>query len=172
MKNQTEKNTSNIKGLLSPSLRQDIFHPSRLLYAILFGALFVTLGYFGPRFYLENFDTTEYYSVEQPVTVHKHIYKPCEKVVATIVRTSKLNMEGHSVVQLYLVDRNNLSKSIPLFNNDVLIEKTESQVFNLTYTLPCNVETGEHFIQALIKYQIKGIEKSYVWRTNTFSIEK
>lgn len=172
MKTQTQKNTSAIERLMNPSFRQDLFHPNRILYTLVFCALFVFIGYYAPRVYLEHFDTYEYYQVEQPVLTDKHIYKPCEKIVATIVRTSRFNMEGHSVVQLYLVNGNSLSKSYPLFNDDIIIDQSDQQAFNVTYTLPCDISNGKYYIQALIKYQINGIDKSYIWRTVVFSIEK
>ncbi len=145
-------------------------HPARFLYTVAFTTLFIIFGFYAPKVWLTYFDKTDYYSVEQPVPVDKEVYKPCENIIATIVRTSFIVDSAHSTVQVYLINGSTLNKYSPLFDDNIIIEKSNARIFHLTYKLPCDLKNGKYFIQALITYHINGIPKTYIWATNAFTI--
>lgn len=154
-----------------PIIWQDIFHPTRFFFALIFATIFVVLGYFTPRLYLQYIDTTEYYSVEKPVLVDKHIYKPCDTINTTFVRTSLVEGTAHGTVQLFLIDENEITKIKPLFDGNIVIMRTNKKTIHTSYILPCDIKNGSYYIQAIVKYQIQGIQKIYSWSTETFVIE-
>lgn len=169
---QVKKNTKNIFTLLHPSTRNDLFHPSRFLYAIVFATLFAAFGYFAPRVWTQYSDYPQYYSVKQPVSVDREIYKQGDKLVATAVRTSLLNVAAHSTVQIYLVtSTGEIVKRNPLFDGNVIVEKTQEAVVHLTYTIPYDLPNGKYYIKAIITYPIYDTIKSYTWFTQAFTVD-
>jgi len=145
----------------------------RLVYVLLFATLFVVLGYIIPQIYFKYFDRTLYYSVQQPASVDREVYKPCDKLVVTIVRTSLINVSAHATVQIYLVNvEGKIIKHNPLFDGSVLIEITNKAVVYLSYIVPCDLIDGKYYLKAIVDYTVPStnIRKNYIWVTDSFTV--
>jgi hypothetical protein len=157
--------------IFKPTIKERVFHPTRLFYTILFFALFSILGYFIPRLWIQ-YGGVEYYKVEQPVPVNQDTYRPCDTIVATVVRTSLVNVSAHSTVQIYLVNAKTLAKFDPIFDGNVIIEKSDHQTYYISHALPCTLPDGQYYLQSLVKFPLLGIEKTYLWKTDAFTVDK
>lgn len=142
----------------------------RIFFALLFGAVFMIIGIYAPKIWLTYFDKTDYYRVQQPVETDKHEYKSCERLVINLVRTSSISDNAHSTVQLFSASNSGTLKFIPLFNGNIIVEKSNEQVFYLNYELPCNLPAGKYYIKAAIKYRIQGVDRNYFWSTRAFDV--
>lgn len=170
-KKNIETNRKNVFGLLHPSIRQDLFHPTRLLYMGLFALIFMFIGVGVPDIYFKYIDKTEYIKVVQPVHVEQEIYKRGEDISVTIIRTSLINTQGHIVIQLHLVRDNNTESKYILANSEIAIVKSDNEIFYQTYTLPIDIPVGNYHLEAVVNYPYRNLIKTYAWKSESFSIE-
>lgn len=145
--------------------------PMRTFSALLFAIIFGLLGWAIPETYFRYFDKTEYYTVEQPVSVDQTIYQPCDDTVITLVRTALVDTIGEFEVDLRLIDVDGVQFNV----NQAHITRVASiaggkSVVRASYPLPCNLPDGVYFWQATIRYHVNGIEKQYVYVTQTFQV--
>lgn len=143
----------------------------RVFSALLFAVIFGLLGWAIPETYFRYFDKTQYYVVEQPVSVDKTIYQPCEDTVVTLVRTALVDTIGEFEVDLRLIDVDGVQFNV----NQAHISRVASiaggkTVVRASYPLPCDIPEGVYFWQATIRYHVNDIEKQYVYVTQTFQV--
>lgn len=143
--------------------------PSRLLMGMLFSAIFTALGYFIPNFYYRYVDKTQYYTIEQPISTDKKIYKPCEVVKATIKRTALIDTTGSSVIDLLLIRQDNITEKVMNLNRTMAIPKG-SRTLVVNWDLPCELVDGTYYWQAVVKFYVRGVEKNYSYFSDTFAV--
>lgn len=141
----------------------------RIVYMMIFIVLFNMLGYYFPLFYYRNLDRTEYVTVEVPATIDKQSYRPCEKVIVTVDRRSKINTRGSNVVQLIQLVNEETQKRTTLAKDDFIIE-VGRVILHLPYIIPCDTLPGKYFIETVIEYKAHDIERHYIWSTEGFSV--
>jgi len=169
---QKDRNTANIKRLFNPSIRQDFFHPTRLLYALMGLVLFIVVGVYLPKF-ITIYLPIDYYKVEQPVRIDREIYKPCDTIVMTAIRSSSIDVVAHATEQVYLVNVNGtITKYDPIYDGSLTVKKGNKVIVNLVHQLPCNLVNGNYYIQTIITYPFNGIQKTFTWVTVPFTVSK
>lgn len=143
--------------------------PSRVLMALLFAGIFSVIAEFIPNVYFRYFDKMAYYSIEQPISVDKKFYNPCEVTRATIKRVSLINTTASSVIDLVLVKADKSEEKIINLNRDMAIIKGE-RVLTVHWPLPCDIPEGKYYWQAVMKYNVNGIERTYSYISETFNV--
>lgn len=146
------------------------FHLNRLIYIVIFALLFSLLGTTIPNTYYRYFDKTDYVSVRQPARVDKMLYQPCDTAITQVVRTSLIDVHGDIISYVVLVDGNNLSIR-KLYEGRVGIENSKDEIFIFKFKLPCDLSDGSYYIQAVIQYRFKSVEKAYSWKTFVFQVK-
>jgi len=170
MKSQIKTNATDIEKLKNPTFRQDVFHPSRLLYSMVGAILFLFIGWVVPDIYYKNFDKREYLTIEQPVLIDKHTYTACEVLTATIKRTSYIRGNAHAVVEIILVNADGNWVKNTLSSQDFNIDVSTGQIIYVQFVLPCDLADGSYFLKAVISYKFKDIPKTYSWVSDSFVI--
>ena len=143
--------------------------PNRLMFALFMAVLSMVLVKVTGDVYFRYFDKTVYYSIEQPISVDKKFYNPCDVTKATIKRVSMIDTTGSSVVDLILMNADNQQEKIANLNRTMAIPKGTRTIV-VDWPLPCNIPEGRYFWQAVVKYSVRGIEKSYGYLTETFNV--
>lgn len=165
---------NNIAQKLGFTQKADLFHPSRFLYSFIFIVFTLMFMTYAPRF-IARYVPIEYYTVKQPVEVNREEYKPGDKITVTLIRSSSINVSAHSTVQVYLYDaKGKLYKHNPLFDGNVIVEKSDGIIAYLTYTLPTDLPNGVYYIKALVDYPNPNdatVRNSYIWTTKVFTVD-
>lgn len=130
--------------------------------------LFILVGYYMPKIYLDYFDTNKYYSLELPIKVDKKIYMACDKVIWNMVRTSKADIDAMATVELILL-KDNVEVSRELI--PLAAEKGTLPV-STYHKLPCDLESGEYKYNGIVSYEYKGNIKHYHFYTENFFVEE
>lgn len=151
------------------SLKNKFNH--RLMYALLFGALFVFVGWVLPEMYFKYFDKTEYYKVTQPVSVDKKIYHPCDDITFDIKREALLDIVASIRFEaVRLIPGDGVQKYPMTQATQASFTKGKGQIL-VTHKLPCEVPDGTYNILASVKYVVRNFEKNYVWSSELFKVE-
>lgn len=142
----------------------------QFVYMVFFALSFVLMGKFIPELYYTYFDTTTYYSMELPLKTDKLNYHPGDTVKTTMKRTSQLDMDAFSVIELVLVDE--------VTKNEIWRERRDLSVnkgyeeLTINYILPTNIDDGKYFYQGTVHYTIKGQQKYFNFYTDTFLVDE
>lgn len=160
---------SKIFKLIKKAKVKKYLHKERLLFALFGAIVFILFGTVIPEVYFKYFDKTEYIKVQQPVKTGKELYKPGDDIILTIVRTSYINTHGDVLIELHLINADGLTKYY-LSSAHIEVTKSQDQVFYQKYSLPFNIPEGKYFAEAVISYEFKSIPKTYIWRSNSFTV--
>lgn len=157
---------------------------STLISVIVFAGLFAFIGQAVPRIYTEYFDKTEYIEFDLPVSVDPKEYSAGEPVNILTNSHVEKNLETSVALQLMKVNQGNPNAlTEPDLVDDVkIVEQAEvdrvifsqtddkGRIFTAELPLPSDLETGNYYIQGVIHYQVRGVEKEYYFYTQQFSI--
>jgi len=143
--------------------------PQRILLSMVFAIAFAVVGKFIPEIYFRYFDRTVYYFIEQPISVDKTVYKPCEITRVTINSVALVDITGWSVVDLVLIRADNKLEKVAAIQRVSAIPKGERTLI-VDWPLPCDISDGIYYWQAVIKYDVRGIQKTYSYLTDTFMV--
>jgi len=146
----------------------------RMVWALIFSVLFMSLGRLIPDVYFQYFDNTPYYTIVQPIPVDKKYYKPCENVQITATRTSQVNTTIDAFIELVLRKDNTAILKVPgsQIHRSSIITRSERQTVLISYPLPCNISEGVYYWQILVKYKVHGYGKEYAAVTDTFNVNQ
>lgn len=143
---------------------------SQIIYMVFFSLAFVLMGKFIPEIYFTYFDTHEYYSMELPVKVDKPEYLPGEDVKLKIKRTSDVDMDAFSIVELILIDQDTKTEAYRV-RRDLSVNKGYDE-FSIVFTLPDKLQDGKYFYQGTVNFDYRGIQKHFNFYTNTFLVDE
>lgn len=151
----------------------NLLHPYRFLSAFLFAILFLLTATLVNYLYFKYLDTTVYYSVAQPVSVDKPVYKPCEDTILTTKRTSLIDTTADFYRDLRLVRSDGAQFKVSSSESQTKgIIKSGVQLVSIGIKLPCDLPDGQYFWNVLISYPYKGNMKNYNYITQTFRVYK
>lgn len=151
----------------------NLLHPYRFASAFIFAIIFLVIGELVPNIYFRYLDRTVYYSVTQPVSVDKNVYKPCGTTILTTKRTSMIDTTAAFYRDLRLVrsDGAQLKVSNTETNTQGIV-RSGSQLVSIGIKLPCNLQDGQYFWNVLMTYNYQGNPKTYGYITETFRVYK
>ncbi len=147
--------------------------PMRIIWACFFAFMFTMIGLTFPEFYFKYLDRTEYYTIEQPISVDKITYTPCEKTILTIKRNSLVNTVANSAIDLNLVKAD--GKVVRILDAHITVESSiakGSKIIDVAFTLPCDLDNGTYFWQGTIVYRVRKQEKFYPFITENFQVAR
>jgi hypothetical protein len=136
-------------------------------YIVVSSTMFILVGYYLPKIYVEYFDTTKYYEITIPIIIEKNIYKPCEKIRWIMHRKALINMDAMATTELVLMKGN---EEVYREQTPLILEKGEYDV-SMSQKLPCDLEDGDYFFRGIVTYHIDDSTKRFVYYTNTFNVE-
>ena len=153
-------------------MRKHWLHKDRFIFAGIFAFAFAIVGWIVPNTYYKYFDKTVYYSVVQPVSINKTVYKPCEETILTTTRTSLIdtNILFTRYLRLVRVEDNAQIVIDEAINKSEIGVKKGIMTVSRALKLPCNLIDGNYFWQAVAVYQYKGNQKTYTYVTENFSV--
>lgn len=146
----------------------------RLLILFSFGFLvFITLAHTAPNIYYSYLDNTEYYRIQQPVTVEEDKIKPGSKVTFIFERMAIENLKTENNSNL-LVDNSGVLTRIAIGQaaTFAIVKNPSSNFVTLKSkaTIPPDAPTGIAHFEGVATYEIHGVRRSYVWISETFEI--
>jgi hypothetical protein len=142
----------------------------QILPIVIFATIFVVVGYFLPRIYFEYFDTTVYYSFDNPSTLDKAVYKPCDYMVATTGRLSLVSVPAVSIKTLVLVRKEG---NVDIFKETVSLATTiGTNPISARWKLACDLEEGTYFYRGVLAFKVNGVNKHADFYTTEFRIEE
>lgn len=148
---------------------------ARAIWSMLLGAtMFTVLGWGIPEIYYRYIDQTVYYQIHSPIEVEDHkIYHPCEAVTFDVTTKSVVGTMGKLLVELDLVESGS-EKLIQSQQYDVYLENTDGDIsqWKSEQLLPCNLKDGQYYWKGLIRYKVRGIEKTAEYTTETIQVQK
>lgn len=144
----------------------------RLLYAAIGAIIFSVVGFLLPYTYYRYFDTTQYYTVVQPIPVDSTFYKPCDDAVLNITRTSLIDISGEVQTDLALKRVGSPDFVVPRarFHRRISVKKGEHVTISTSYRLPCNLATGVYYWQLTLSYEVRGFQHDYTAVSETFHV--
>lgn len=135
---------------------------------VAFAFMFTVMGVAIPRIYLRYLDQTQYYKIINPITTDQQIYHPGDVVKVSITRESLIDINGESVIELVLVDKNNVE--VAREKRELSISKGTQTVCTF-WTLPATLHSGEYFFQGNVHYVLQGIDKYTPFYSTRFFIQ-
>ena len=142
----------------------------RLLFAFVFFVLSLIFVNEGSAFYLKYIDKTEYFSVKQPVAVDKNEYEACSPILVDLVRTSTITTRAVSTVELILSNDKGEWLKKTIGGGDFNIDDSSAQIIRIQFLLPCDIASGKYFLKAIVHYEIREINRNYVWESEIFQV--
>ena len=142
----------------------------RIILSLIFAASSMIITNQGTDFYLKNLDKTQYFTVSQPVQVENETYKPGESIKIDIVRNSSVTSRAVATVELILTNENGEKYKKTIGGNEFNINKSVNEIICINFKLPSDVVPGEYYLEAIVNYKVKGIEKNYIWKSEEFKI--
>lgn len=134
----------------------------------IFGLMFAVLGYVIPVAVYTVVPAKYFYDVKQPVSIDKQIYKACDPIKLELERSSRVDVQAESLLELTLIyeggeqDIAQRKKNINLSSGNTKIA-TE-------WKIPCNAPDGEYFISGIIHFKVQNAEKNYRFTTTNFNV--
>lgn len=147
--------------------------PNRILYAVIFAALFSIVGWAIPEVWYKYIDETEYLVISQPISVDKKLYEPCEETTLTTKLTAKVDLNVSSLTQLVLTNENGDSVRVGrVISAEAPIKAREEHIISGSLPLPCDLKEGAYFWQGNATYSVRGFDRTLSFITETFTVEK
>lgn len=136
------------------------------LYILLFGTIFLVVGYYAPKVFATF---TDYYRLTQPISIDRKLYNKCDTINLTTTREATADLEITIVHQLIKVEKNeHLTKGITLKRDGVVPKGSHIVTFNLP--VPCDAAPGVYFWASTVGYEVEGIRKTYLTTTEQFTV--
>lgn len=136
------------------------------LYILLFGTIFLVVGYYAPKIYAQF---TDYYKLTQSVSIDRKLYNKCDTINLTTTRDSMSDLHLKITHQLIRVEKNDrLTKSITLNREGVVPKGRNIVTFNLP--VPCDAKPGVYFWATTVEYSVENIDKTYLSTTEQFTV--
>lgn len=147
--------------------------PGRLLWAIVFATLFITIGKAVPDTYFRYFDKTQYLKITQPITMDKIVYKPCDTTTLTTQIEALVDVNVKSLTQLVLIhEGDGVEKTTIIIAGEMPIKAMGPHIISGELPLPCDLKDGRYFWQGNATYLVRGIEKVTSFITVGFDVNK
>lgn len=154
------------KLLARPDLRP------RFLYAVLFAFLFSFMGWAIPEVYFRYLDKTEYLVVQQPVSVDRKLYAPCERTRLTTKLEAKVDVNVKSLTQLILTnEKGDKIRASEVIEAEAPILADDEHIVSGWLNLPCDLEEGLYYWQGNATFEVNGNEKTISFISETFTVE-
>lgn len=147
---------------------EPIFH--RIVYAFVGCCIFLYLGWIIPNLYLTYFDGAEYYTAKF-ISLDKTIYKPCDTIVFTIHRDSKVKSGATFSTSLFRITETGQRIPIARRSGPGDITLGEQGIAN-TIVIPCDAPEGNYTIGRVVIYRVYDREKTFSYQSPEFLITK
>lgn len=138
-----------------------------------FTALFALLGIFIPQTYYQFLDTTDYYSIQEPVIIEEGVHLPCENVNAYITRTSLIDGHGDSIINLSFIREDTGEVVDRIISAERRVTITQGTVTVITHWgIPCSAKPGKYYYDGVIEYEVRGIKKYERFTSEIFMVSE
>jgi hypothetical protein len=146
--------------------------PGRIFWAVIFAALFSSVSFAIPQTYYKFIDTTEYLTIDSPISVDGTYYKPCDLVSVGAGIESKIDVEAIVLTELVLVKDNGDTTRIDgsQIVQQAPFRKSEHRLISSYLKLPCELEDGRYYWQGNAVYMIRGFERTESYISETFNV--
>lgn len=145
--------------------------PKRLLSAILFAFIFSVVGYVIPDVYYRYVDKTAYLEIEQPISVSKKEYHPCEGTELTTKLVAYVDVNVQSLTQLVLTNDEGDSYRVgDIITAETPIMARDQHIVSGVLPLPCELSEGSYYWQGNATFSVRGIEKTISFISETFTV--
>lgn len=145
-------------------------HHERLQNAAIFGGVFTLLGYALPMLIYLVIPSSWFFSVEQPVSTDKPEYNTCEPIQLIIERSSRIETQAESTLELTLV-LEGAERDVAHRKQDVNIAMGEKRVVS-QWQVPCDAPVGNYYITGNMHFQVQNLQKDYQFKTQYFKVAK
>ena len=137
----------------------------------IFGAafLFMTVGYYTPRFYYRHIDTRPFLQLDIPLSIEKKTVQPCEKNELIMTRHAKENLSSTISVQMVLETLEG-DKIVQSYSYETIISEGQKTV-RIPYETNCEAENGTYFYYGIVRYEQTGLEQFVPFYTEKFTVE-
>lgn len=153
-------------------MNETIKKVATILFTSLIGfTSFIILGELLPRTYFRYLDNTDYYKIDK-ISIEDQNYKACETINISISRSIPRNIQTTYVDELVLVETNNqdaIETEIFTYAGETFWKRGEKTVV-LPYKLPCDLQTGNYYIESSSSFIIEGVEKEEGFQTPVFRV--
>lgn len=157
--------------LVNIEISQDV--RTRMLHGVIGFVIFLAIGYYAPRIYINNFDKTDYITITQPIPLDKDIYRHCDNITLLANINSKINVRAKVSIQLIEASDKSLkplmsSEGTYLFVEGKNLESAEIPLKE--FEKNCDRKPGIYFFRGIITYKYKDDERTYSYITTTFKL--
>lgn len=142
----------------------------RLQNAAIFGGFFTLLGYVLPMLVYLAIPASWFFNVKQPVTTDRPEYKTCEPIQLIIERTSKIETQAESTLELTLV-LDGAERDVAHRKLDVNIALGEKRIVS-EWQVPCDAPVGNYYITGNMHFEVQNLQKDYQFKTEYFKVAK
>ena len=138
------------------------------LHSLLWGLVFVVVGYYVPRIYWEHFDQKVYYEVETPIQVDKEVYNAGDIMILSSTNTSLVTTRMDIVGRLVLVD---VDTKRAVYYQEISVPIREGMhEFELEARIPEDTGTGKYRWEGIGVINVHDVDKTYKWFTEEFEV--
>lgn len=127
------------------------------------------LGLIIPRVVIEALPADYYYHFTDPVVLEEGVYAPCSDTIAHTLRFSRISQSATAYRELYLISED---QEVYRVVTPLAVQLTEEsgQRLKLVFALPCDIPEGTYRWQGIMEFDVKGVKKSYAWKSTTFNV--
>lgn len=147
--------------------------PKRVLWALIFAVIFSVVGRAVPVTYYQFFDTTEYLSIDSPISVDKAYYKPGDLVMVSAGVEAQIDVQAMVLTELVLVKQGS-GDYIRVDGSQIVQEapfrKQDHHIVSNYLKLPNNLPDGSYYWKGNATYYIRGIERTESYISQTFNV--
>lgn len=148
----------------------------QFVYMLTIGAMFSIIGWAVPQVYFQYLDTTNYYSLSQPVAVDKTYYAPCEEVILSTKRVSLTDLVVDASNSLIKVNGEDPLSIVRVYEAperpNLVVEQSTGKPVAFILTIPCDVSDGTYFWQGAVRYTVNDVDKTYIYTTDLFQVRE
>lgn len=146
--------------------KNELIH--RIFNAIICGAAFILIGYFLPKLYVLSVPDDYYVTFNNSVTTENSVYHSCDQMMMITTVDSRINTHLLISVSLRLIE---LKTDKSVYGGSFITYVTQGHKSVKEFmNLPCGLQTGNYFWEGMGEYEVFGIKKYLVWKTEPFEI--
>lgn len=141
----------------------------RVIHSLMFGALFVVIGFYLPRLASSYLPSSYYYTADITL-LGQGSYKPCETIQYMVERNSRVSSSASFYDFLVYKDPKSGPKIVWKYQGQGTIENTgEGRIFR-EITIPCNASPGTYTIQRQVAFEVDHNQKVYEYNSQQITV--
>jgi hypothetical protein len=143
----------------------------QVLSSVIVGLLFMGVAYLWKDAYYRYFDTSEYLTIDSPISVGQGYYKPGDIVSVSAGIEAHIDVQAVVLTELVLVETETGNYS-PVEGSQIVrdapFRESDHHLVTTYLQLPKQLKDGQYYWKGNACYQIRGYEKCESYVSQTF----